>query len=117
MRSVASSAQEDDDRPAEDGGQPTEQVQQEQEMLGDFGSGLRAFAALLDDTEIDIDELKEMYATAQDALNPDYEMYIYVDGYEAERQQQELSGFRDELKELVYNGSMTRDGVRAPGSR
>ena len=25
---------------------------------------------------------KEMYETAQDAMNPDYEMFIYVDGYE-----------------------------------
>jgi hypothetical protein len=102
-------AQEEDDRPEEEGQQV--EPKPEQEMLADFGSGLRAFAALLDDTEIDIDELKELYQTAQDALNPDYDMLIYVDGYEDNQQQQELAGFQNQLKELVYNGSMSRDEV------
>ena len=72
----ATLAAQDEERPEE-----VEQQAANEQMLADFGSGLRAFAALLDDTEIDIEELKELYETAQDALNPDFDMYIYVDGY------------------------------------
>jgi hypothetical protein len=100
-------AQEQEDR-AEDEAAPE---QAEQQMLEDFGSGLRAFAALLDDPDIGIDELKELYASAEDALSPDLGMELYIDGYEANQQQDELAEFRDDLKEQVFNGSMSRDEV------
>ena len=100
----ATLAAQDEERPEE-----VEQQAANEQMLADFGSGLRAFAALLDDTEIDIEELKELYETAQDALNPDFDMYIYVDGYEDNQQQQQLTDFRKELTDLVTNGTMSRD--------
>ena len=94
----------DEDRPEEDAGQQ----QVEEQLLEDFGSGLRAFAALLDDPEIDIDELKELYAAAEEAIDPDIGMSIYVDGYEENQQQDELADFRQEVIDLHYGGEISR---------
>ena len=101
-------AQEADDRPEDESGQ--EQVEQQQ-MLEDFGSGLRAFAATLDDPDIDIDDLIELYQSAENALSPDLGMELYLDDHEANQQLEELAEFRDDLKEQVFTGSMSRDEV------
>ena len=94
----------EEDRPEEEADQPAE----DEQLLEDFGGGLRAFAALLDDSEIGIDELKELYAAAEDALSPDVGMAIYLDGYEDNQQQDELAGFREEIIDLHYTGSISR---------
>ncbi|MDG2029552.1 MAG: hypothetical protein P8J45_00965 [Phycisphaerales bacterium] len=103
-------AQEEEDRPEDESVQ--EQAEQQQ-MLEDFGSGLRAFAATLDDPDIGIDELRALYESAEDALSTDLGMELFLDEHEANQQLDELAEFRDDLKEQVFNGSMSRDEVLA----
>ena len=93
---------------AQDNPEEDEQTTEEQ-MLDDFGSGLRALGWALDDPDLD---LKELWAVAADAVLPekgDVGMEVYLDDYEANQQQGELEAFRGELKNSVMNGTMSRD--------
>ena len=86
---------------------------QEQVMLQDFGSGLRVAAWALSDSNLD---LKEIWQAAADAIYPekaDLGMELYLADYESNQQMAELDVFRDELKNNVMNGSMSRDEALA----
>ena len=94
---------------AQESDKPEEQVSAEQEMLQDFGGGLKAVGWAMQDSDID---LREAYEAATDALFPDQSdmgMAIYLDDYEANQQQEELEVFGQELKDAVINGSMSRE--------
>jgi hypothetical protein len=84
-----------EDRPEED------EQQVEQQMLEDFGNGLCALGALLDDPEID---MKELWQIAAEAVTPAEDQ-----DFESSQQQEELEGFREVLKSSVMNGSMSRN--------
>ena len=94
---------------AQESDKPEEQVSAEQEMLQDFGGGLKAVGWAMQDSDID---LREAYEAATDALFPDQSdegMAIYLDDYEANQQQEELETFGQDLKDAVMNGSMSRE--------
>ena len=91
-----------------------ELVNQAQEiLLQDFGSGLRAVGVALAEQNPDID-LKEIWAAAEEAMlneSSDEGLEFYLDSYEADRQQEDVLSFRNELRDSVINGSMSRDEV------
>lgn len=89
-----------EDRPEED------EQQVEEQMLEDFGSGLRALGALLDDPVIE-DDMKELWQIADEAVRPAEDQ-----DFESSQQQEELEGFREELKSSVMDGSMSRNEAR-----
>ncbi len=94
---------------AQDEEKPNEQVSAEQQMLQDFGAGLKAVGWAMEDSDID---LRETYEAATDALFPDKSdegMAIYLDDYEANQQREELEAFGGELKDAVTNGSMSME--------
>ena len=81
----------------------------EEQMLEDFGSGLKAVGWTLEDPDINF---REIYGAAADALFPDKSdegMAIYLEDYEANQQQEELDAFGGELKDAVMNGSISRE--------
>jgi hypothetical protein len=81
----------------------------EEQMLQDFGGGLKAVGWAMEGSDVD---LREVYEAAGDALFPDKSdegMAIYLDDYEANQQQEELEGFGEDLKNAVMNGSMSRE--------
>jgi hypothetical protein len=94
---------------AQESDKPEEQVSAEQQMLQDFGAGLKAVGWAMEDSDVD---LRETYEAATDALFPDKSdegMAIYLDDYEANQQREELETFGGDLKNAVMNGSMTRE--------
>lgn len=94
---------------AQEEDKPEEAVSAEQQMLQDFGGGLKAVGWAMQDSDVD---LREAYEAATDALFPDKSdegMAIYLDDYEANQQQEELEVFGQELKDAVINGSMSRE--------
>jgi hypothetical protein len=115
-------AAQEEDRPEEESQQPQggaepaneELVIQAQEiLLQDFGSGLRAVGVELAKENPDID-LKEIWAAAEEAMmndGSDEGLEFYLASYDADRQQEDVLSFRDELRDAVINGSMSRDEV------
>ncbi|MAD20328.1 MAG: hypothetical protein CMJ52_09170 [Planctomycetaceae bacterium] len=115
-------AAQEEARPEDEGQQtqsgvetPNEElVSQAQEiLLQDFGSGLRAVGVALAEENPDID-LKEIWAAAEEAMMNDGSeeaIEFYQASYEADRQQEDVLSFRDELRDAVINGSMSRDEV------
>ena len=91
-----------------------ELVNQAQEiLLQDFGSGLRAVGVALAEENPDID-LKEIWAAAEEAMlndSSDEGLDFYLDSHEADQQQDDVLSFRNELRDSVINGSMSRDEV------
>ena len=94
-------------------GQASEElVNQAQELLlQDFGSGLRALGALLAEQNPDLD-MKEIWAAAEEAMqneSSDEGLEFYLASYEADQQQDDVLSFRNELRDSVIDGSMSRD--------
>lgn len=99
-----------EERPEQDPAPPVEGPG-DQQVLEDFGSGLRAFVALVDDPELDLEEIKALYEAAQEALETDRDVLILADGLASDRQQEELVTFRNELRQQVVEGTLSRDEV------
>lgn len=92
---------------------PAEDLSPEQQLLGDFGSGIRVigyFAKNDEDISLENVNLRELMGAAEDALfseESDKEMSIYLDDYEANQQREELDQFGNELKRAVDSGEMS----------
>ena len=88
-------------------------IQAQEILLQDFGSGLRAVGMALAEENPDID-LKEIWAAAEEAMmndGSDEGLEFYLASYDADRQQEEVLSFRNELRDAVISGSMSRDEV------
>ena len=91
----------------------SEPASPEQQLLEDFGSGLRIigyFAKEDGSASMEDLNLRELVGAAEDALfteESDKAMSVYLDDYEANQQQQELGRFGDELKAAIADGTMS----------